>query len=133
MVKAIIKLIYARTVKVVIEYYLNWTDLDWLKEIMGTVINPAGGPHPFIFTFCSASVLSVWRLILGGGLWLVTWLKFDSVSDFFFFYLRWKLSGWNPHWYSGFVRSSPGCRREAAGPPLQCHFISFNYAIGIRL
>ena len=129
MVKPIIKLIYVRAVKVVMDYYFNWTDLDWLKEIMDTETNPAGVPHPSIFSFCSAFVLSVWRLILGGGLWLATWLKFGLVSDFFFSLQWWILSGWKPHWYLGFVRSSPGYRREAAGHPLQCDLIWFDLLI----
>ena len=119
-----IKLRYVWAVKVLLVYYFNWVVLDLLKEKMGTEINPAGGPHPSIFSFWSASVLSVWRLILGGGLRLVTWLKFGDVSDIFFSLRGWILWGWKPH--SGFVSSSPGYRREAAGPPLQCDLIWFD-------
>ena len=98
-----------------IKWYLKWK--IWKLER-----NPAVGSYPSIFSLCSASAFIVWRLILGGGLWLGTWLKLGRVSDFFFPSRRWKLSAWKPHWYSGFVRSSPGCRKEAAGPPLKVWF-----------
>ena len=52
------------------------------------------GDHtPLLSLSAARTVLCVWRLVLGGDLWLVTLLKFGDVSDFFFSRRRKNLSG----------------------------------------
>ena len=70
-----------------IKWYLK------MKDLKDGTKSSRGGHTPLFFSLCSASALIVWRLILGGGLCLVTLLKLGRESDFFFPSRRWKLSG----------------------------------------
>ena len=120
-----------------IKWYQKWTvwKTDWWKELYGMKdlndgTKSSRGATPLYFfslqcfgTHCLA--FNIGRRSLTGNM-AQTW---SCVSDFFFPSRRWRLSGWKPHWYSGFVRSSPGCRNEAAGPPLNCNLIWFGFKI----
>ena len=84
-----------------------------LREVVSRVLKGSCWTTPTVWfdLICAQFLASN----IGWWSWLVSWLKLGRVSNFFFPLRRWNLSSWKPYWYSGFVRSCPGCRRDAGG------------------